>query len=79
MPYQRNFFKKSSISQSNQQAAVNEDDDPFKSFQEDLQKLHELDNDAIQTNLSAESFANLDSEVDTSASFSNDDGIIPSY
>ena len=55
---------------------MNDDDDPFKSLQEDLEKLHELDNDAIQPNLSAESFANLDREVVTSASFSNDDAII---
>ena len=71
-----NYFKKSNLSQSNQQAAVNDDDDPFKSLQEDLEKLHELDNDAIQPNLSAESFADLDSEVVTPASFSNDDDII---
>ena len=71
-----NIVKKSNISQSNQQAAVNDDDDPFKTLQEDLEKLHELDNDAIQPNLSAESFADLDSEVVTSASFSNDDDII---
>ena len=71
-----NCFKKSNISQSNQQAAVNDDDDPFKSLQGDLEKLHELDNDAIQPNLSAESFADLDSEVVTSASLSNDDDII---
>ena len=51
-------------------------DDPFKSLQEDLEKLHELDNDAIGPNLPAESFADLDSEVVTSASFSNDDDII---
>ena len=69
-------FKKSNISPSNQQAAVNNDDNPFKSLQEDFEKLHELDNDAIQPNLSAESFADLDSEVVTSASFSNDDDII---
>ena len=55
---------------------MNDDDDPFKSLKEDLEKLHELDNDAIQPNLSAESFANLDREVVTSASFSNDDAII---
>ena len=71
-----NCFKKSNISQSNQQAAVNDDDNQFKSLQEDLEKLHELDNDAIQPNLSAESFADLDSEVVTFASFSNDDDII---
>ena len=55
---------------------MNDDDDPFKSLQEDLEKLHELDNDDIQPNLSAESFADLDSEVVTSVSFSNDDDII---
>ena len=71
-----NCFKKSNISQSNQQAAVNDDDNPFKSLQVYLEKLHELDNDAIQPNLSAESFADLDSEIVTSASFSNDDDII---
>ena len=71
-----NCFKKSNISQSNQQAAVNDDDDPFKSLEEDLEKLHALDNDAIQPNLSPESFADLDSEVVTSALFSNDDDTI---
>ena len=71
-----NCNKKSNISQLSQQTAVSNDDDPFKSLQEDLEKLHELDNDAIQPNLSAESFADLDSEVDTSASFSNDDDFI---
>ena len=71
-----NCFKKSNISQSNQQAKVNDDDDLFKSLQEDLKKLHELDNDAFQPNLSPESFADLDREVVTSASFSNDDDII---
>ena len=45
-----NCFKKSDISPSNQQAAVNDDDNPFKSLQEDLEKLHELDNNAIQPN-----------------------------
>ena len=71
-----NCFKKSNISQSNQQVAVNDDGDSSKSLQEDLKKLHELDNDAIQPNLSAESFADLDNEVVTSDSFSNDDDII---
>ena len=55
---------------------MNDDDDLFKGLQEDLEKLHELDNYAIQPNLSAKSFADLDSEVVTSAFFSNDDDII---
>ena len=50
---------------------MNDDDDPFKSLQEILEKFHELDKDAIQPNLSAESFADLDSEVVSSAFFSN--------
>ena len=45
-------------------------------MQEDFKRLPELDNDAIQPNLLSESFADLDSEVVTSASFSNDDDII---
>ena len=71
-----NYFKKSNIIQSNQQVAVNDDDNSFKSLQEDFEKLHELDNDAIQPNLSGESFADLDSEVVTSASFYNGDDFI---
>ena len=71
-----NCFKKSDISQSNQQAAVNDDDDSFKSLQDDLQKLHELGNDVIQPNLSVEYVCWSNSEVFTSASFSNDDNII---
>ena len=55
---------------------MNDNEDPFKCLQEDLEKLHELDNDAIQPNLSAESFADLGSKAVTSASFSNDDDII---
>ena len=50
---------------------MNDDDDPFKSLQEVLEKFHELDKEAIQPNLSAESFADLDSEVVSSAFFSN--------
>ena len=55
---------------------MNDYDNPFESVQEDLQKYPELDNDAIQPNLWPESFAYLDSEVVSSASFSNDDDII---
>ena len=70
-----NCFNKSNISQSKQQAAVNDEDNLFKSLHEDLEKLYELYNDNIQPNLSAESFVDLDSEFVTSVSFSNDDGI----
>ena len=56
-------FKKSNISRSKHQATANDDNDTFKNLQEDLEKSHELDNDAIQPNVSAESFADLDSVV----------------
>lgn len=46
-------FKKSNIRQSTQQTAVNNGDNPFESLQEGLQKFLDLDNDAIQPNLSA--------------------------
>ena len=55
---------------------MNDDDDPFKCLQGDLEKFHELDKDAIQPNVLAESLTELDSKVVTSASFSNDDDII---
>ena len=55
---------------------MNDDNSPFNSLQDVLKKLHLLDNDATHPNLSAESFADLDIEVVTSASFSNDDDII---
>ena len=44
-----NCLTKSYRRQLNQQAAVNVDEDPFKSLREDLEKLHELDNDANST------------------------------
>jgi len=68
-----NCFKKSNISISNQQAAVNDYDDPFKSLQEDIDRLNELDN---EVNLSAEAFSNVDSDVVTSATIESDEDII---
>ena len=68
-----NCFKKSNISISNQQAAVNDYVDPFKSLQDDIDRLNELDN---KVNLSAEAFSNVDSDVVTSATIENDEDII---
>ena len=55
---------------------MKDDNNPFKSLQDVLEKLHLLDKDATHPNVSAESFADLDIEVFTSASFSNNDDII---
>ena len=67
-----NILKKSNISQSNQQAASSER--WWRSIQKSSGGSREIPwvgKDAIQPNLSAESFADLDSEVVSSAFFSN--------
>ena len=63
-----NCFKKANISHANQQTAMTDADDPFKSLEEELSNLRKLDENAVQDTLSAESFVELDNEVVTSAS-----------
>ena len=43
---------------------------------EELERLREIDHDAVQEELSAESFIGLDNDVVTSASIINDDDIV---
>ena len=71
-----NCFKKANISSSNQQIAETDADDPFKCLVEELDRLREIDHDAVQKELSAESFIGLDNDVVTSASIINDDDIV---
>ena len=54
-----NCFKKTNISHANQQTAVTDADDPFKSLEEELNNLCKLDENAVQDTLSAESFIEL--------------------
>ena len=49
-----NCFKKANISHANQQTAVTNTDDPFKSLEEELDNLHKLDENAVEDTLSAE-------------------------
>ena len=71
-----NCFKKANISHANQQTAVTDADDPFKSLEEELNNLRKLDENAVQDTLSAESFVELDSEVVISALCMSDADIL---
>ena len=71
-----NCFKKANISHANQQTAVTDADDPFKSLEEELDNLRKLDDNAVQDTQSAESSVEFDSEVVTSASCMSDADIL---
>ena len=71
-----NCFKKANISHANQQTAVTDADDPFKSLEEELNNLRKSDENAVQDTLSAESFVELDCEVVISASCMSDADIL---
>ena len=71
-----NCFKKANISHANQQTAVTNADDPFKSLEEEFNNLHKLDKNAVQNTILAESFVELDREVVTSASCVSDADIL---
>ena len=57
------YFKKANVGHANQQTAVIDADDPFKSLEEELNNLRKLDENAVQDTLSAVSFVELDSEL----------------
>ena len=71
-----NCFEKANISHANQQTAVIDADDPFKSLEEELDNLRNLDQNPVEDTLSAESFVELNSEVVTSASCMSDADIL---
>ena len=71
-----NCFKKANISHAIQQTALNDADHPFKSLEEELDKLRKLNHSAVQDNLSAKPFIGLDSKVVTSALYMSDTDIL---
>ena len=73
-----NCFKKANISHANQQTAVTDANDPFKSLEEELANLRKLYKNAVQGTL-LEPFVELDSEVVTSASCMSDADSCRSY
>ena len=73
-----NCFKKANISHANQQTAVTDANDLFRSLEEELANLRKLYKNAVQGTL-LEPFVELDSEVVTSASCMSDADSCRSY
>ena len=53
-----NCFKKAKISEKDQTFAINDEDDPFKDFNQDLKELREKERSLVPENLTAEDFCN---------------------
>ena len=73
-----NCFKKVNISHANQQTAVTDANDLFRSLEEELANLRKLYKNAVQDTL-LEPFVELDSEVVTSTSCMSDVDSCRSY
>ena len=58
-----NCFSKAEVSDSSQQVALTDEDDPFEGLIEELEKLQEAHPDAVPENVSAESFSAVDDHV----------------
>ena len=71
-----NCFSKAGISDSNQQVALIDEDDPFEGLIEELEKLREAHPDAVPENVSAESFSAVDDHVIVIASVPTDSEIL---
>ena len=71
-----NCFSKAGISDSNQQVALTDEDDPFEGLIEELEKLREAHPDAVPENASDESFSAADDHVIVKASVPTDSEIL---
>ena len=68
-----NCFKKAKISDKDQTIAINDEDDPFKEFNEDLQELRENDSSLVPESMTAEDLASADDAVITRESTLTDE------
>ena len=71
-----NCFKKAKISDKDQAIAVNDEDDPFKEINEDLQELREKDSRLVPESMAAEDLASADDAVITRESTLTDEEIL---
>ena len=60
-----NCFKKAKVSDEDQTIAINDDDDPFKEINEDLQELREKDSSLVPESMTAEDLASAEDAVIT--------------
>ena len=70
-----NCFKKGKISDKDQTIAINDEDDPFKEINEDLQELREKDSSLMPESMTAEDLASVDDAVTTRESTLTDEEI----
>ena len=68
-----NCFKKAKISDKDQTIAINNEDDPFKEINEDLQELRENDSSLVPESMTAEDLASADDTVITRESTLTDE------
>ena len=71
-----NCFKKVKISDKDQTIAINDEDDPFKEINEDLQELREKDSSLVPESMTAEDLASADDAVITRESTLTDEEIL---
>ena len=71
-----NCFKKAKISDKDQTIAINDEDNPFKEINEDLQELREKDSSLVPESMTAEDLASADDAVITRESTLNDEEIL---
>ena len=69
-------FKKAKISDKDQTIAINDEDDPFKEINEDLQELLEKDSSLVPESMTAEDLASADNAVITRESTLTDEKIL---
>ena len=71
-----NCFKKAKIPDKDQTIANNDEDDPFKGINEDLQELREKDSSLVPESMTAEDLASADDAVITRESTLTDEEIL---
>ena len=60
-----NYFRKAGISPANQEAAIAEEDDPFKDLQDEIDVLRNVQPDLVPEDVNTSSLIDADSEVST--------------
>ena len=58
-----NCFRKSKISVQSQNAAITDDDNPFKELEEEIENLRSVQPDLVSDTIDASSFTDVDAEV----------------
>ena len=71
-----NYFKKATISEKDQTIAINDEYDPFKEINENLNELREKESSLVPENMTVEDFATADDAIITTSSTLTDQEIL---